>query len=152
MTAVTCDLWSFLPQHITINHCQHNYWTSFWIARGFPPPGQILVQSLTVWSLMHFSHNRCIWEATAPTKKSDVFIFVQWACRVFWRPDTVLLLLLLSGKGTAPLLDASLLTILPWAELKSLVDRFHSAHLDDSQAQWSDFWCHTPKTVQKRQI
>lgn len=84
-----------------------------------------------------------------PPKKSDIFNLHSEPAVCFERLDTILMLLLLSRRGKAPLFNASLLTsIITWAESKSLVDRLHSANTDDSQPQWSKFSFHTPETVQ----
>ena len=117
MTAVTYDLRPFLPQHITINHCQHNYWPSLCIAHGFSP-----FQVKTVFFFLSLrytirlrqkwkTHTMCFRSGWIKRKENcDIFNLRGERAECCERLDAIPLLLQQAREGKAPLLNASVLT------------------------------------------
>lgn len=80
----------------------------------FPPSGQVYIWFLfTVQNSMQINMNssdNVIQKQQPRPKKSDIFNLRSEPAVCSDRPDTILLLLLLSGRGQAPLLNAPVLT------------------------------------------
>lgn len=73
-------------------------------------------------------------------KKSDIFNLLSEPAGSSQRLNTTLLLLLLSGRGKAPLLNASLLTsIMTVSGIEKPGRRRRRRHADDSQPQSAEF-------------
>lgn len=99
MTAVTRDLWSLFPQHITINHCQHNYWPLLCIAWDFSPLGSNLCwpQHFRIWFMRPRNVSGRMFQKNGGIHPK--YISFAWGASSLFRPDTILLLILLSRGG-----------------------------------------------------
>lgn len=147
MSAVTSDLWLFLAQHITINHCQQNCWPLLLhcVVFFFSSTESNLFM-LFIYSSLLSNHYASV-KQWYLYQKSDIFNLLSEPAVSSQRLNTTLLLLLLSGRGKAPLLNASLLTSIMTVSRIEKPGR-KKRHADDSQPQSAEFWRHTCETVQ----
>lgn len=112
MTAVTCDLWTFIPGHISICQRQRRFWPPLCVARGFPR-SQLKCTfcfPFAGWNSIQISNSDHVFRKQQhPTTKVMYYICVQsQLCSD--RLDTLPLRLPLSGRARTPLLNAPVST------------------------------------------